>query len=365
MHTILLADDEVIERTFLKKMFQKYSSTFKVVGEVNNGLAAIDFVAQHSPNIVIIDVRMPECNGLEATMSIKQTAPSTIIIINSAYAEFDFARQAIVYGANDYLLKPAQEDVIIPALQKAIAQQQSQQNPFQQFYSRHAAEIDYPYHLESEILNALSIHEAHLLQNKFEELLQFFRNKSYSLDSCRIYLLNLLLNIQNSLKSSNIPVSLLGLLNTNRYLKELSAAPTWLAAFTILENYLQQLLNLLDSSNLFTQKCSATIMNYIKQNYTHKITLEDLAEHMHFSPAYISRIFHKETGTTLNSYINRYRIDKAKDLLENSHLPIKQIAVMVGFGNISHFNRVFKEITGKVPAEARKVREGKHFETEN
>ncbi len=336
-----------------------------MIGEVNNGFAAIDFVAQHAPDIVIIDVRMPECSGLEATMSIKRTAPNTIIVINSAYAEFDFARQAIVYGASDYLLKPAQEDVIIPSLQKAIAQQQTLQNPFQQFCSRQVTDLDYPYPLESEILHALSIHEAHLLQNKFEELLQFFQDKNYPLDNCRIYLLNLLLNIQNSLKGSNIPSSLLGLLNTSRYLKELSTAPTWYAAFNILENYLQQLLNLLDSSNLFTQKCSATIINYIKQNYTKKITLNDLAAHMHFSPAYISRIFHKETGSTLNAYINRYRIDKAIDLLENSHLPIKQIATMVGFGNISHFNRVFKDLTGKVPAECRKGKEGTYLESEN
>lgn len=103
----------------------------------------------------------------------------------------------------------------------------------------------------------------------------------------------------------------------------------------------------------FTQiKHSDTIyrvMEYIKSNYSRKITLEEIASCVYLSGSHISGMFRKETGQTISAYINHVRIEKSKSLLKQAGIPIADIAALCGFEDQSYFTRVFKKQTGISP----------------
>ena len=85
------------------------------------------------------------------------------------------------------------------------------------------------------------------------------------------------------------------------------------------------------------------VLEYIKEHYSESINVNELAELTHLSTYYFMRLFKKYTGMTCVEYINDYRLSKASELLEGDHYTIMQVAMMVGFNNVSYFNRYFKK----------------------
>ncbi len=97
-----------------------------------------------------------------------------------------------------------------------------------------------------------------------------------------------------------------------------------------------------------------SIIDYIKQNYSKKILLEDIAEFTHLNPSYLSSLFKEQTGLTLSDYILDYRLSVAKKLLVNSPiLSISQVALTVGFYDSAHFSKAFKNRFGLTAREYR------------
>ncbi len=91
------------------------------------------------------------------------------------------------------------------------------------------------------------------------------------------------------------------------------------------------------------------VMEYVRNNYNSKLTLDILAKQALFSRAYLSSVFKKETGKGLFAYINTVRIEKSKILLEDRTIRLIDVAGMCGFEDQSYFTRVFKNETGMSP----------------
>jgi AraC-like DNA-binding protein len=92
------------------------------------------------------------------------------------------------------------------------------------------------------------------------------------------------------------------------------------------------------------------IINYLNENYEHKISLEQIAHNMYLSPVYISKIFKEETGESPINYLIKIRLEKAKDILLNSDGgSIKNIANQVGYDDVYHFSKLFKKYYGISP----------------
>ena len=97
-------------------------------------------------------------------------------------------------------------------------------------------------------------------------------------------------------------------------------------------------------------------MEYIKQNYNTKLTLDQISEVTHLSKTYLSSIFKKETGQSISSYINMIRVDKSKGMLLESNLNIIDIANASGFEDQSYYTKVFKNHVGITPKKFRENR---------
>jgi len=92
---------------------------------------------------------------------------------------------------------------------------------------------------------------------------------------------------------------------------------------------------------------------YIAGHYGDPVGLDEMARTMHVSTFYFCKMFKRATGLTFTDYLGRVRVEKAKNLLLNPHLRVSEIAYTVGFQSLTHFNRVFRKLTGESPTDFR------------
>jgi len=104
MLRILLADDHDIVRRGLKELLEEHAD-WTVCAEANNGRAAVDLAVQHRPHVAIVDLSMPELNGLEATRRIRQAVPETEVLVFTMHESEELIRDVLAAGARGYLLK--------------------------------------------------------------------------------------------------------------------------------------------------------------------------------------------------------------------------------------------------------------------
>jgi AraC-like DNA-binding protein len=95
------------------------------------------------------------------------------------------------------------------------------------------------------------------------------------------------------------------------------------------------------------------ILNYLITNYQETINMNRLCRQFSISRSYMYRIFKQYTGTSMNEFLVAYRINKAKELLQNTADPITEIAISIGFNDISHFCHTFKSRAGATPSQYR------------
>lgn len=110
---------------------------------------------------------------------------------------------------------------------------------------------------------------------------------------------------------------------------------------------------ILEVSNSKYSGTVTDIIRYVDSYFYEEISLKTLSQHMHFHPAYLGRVFKKETGQVLTDYLNGVRIEKAKYLLMNSSKKASDIGVEVGFTNSNYFYAVFKKYTDLTPTQFR------------
>ncbi|MDO4285091.1 MAG: helix-turn-helix domain-containing protein [Eubacteriales bacterium] len=97
------------------------------------------------------------------------------------------------------------------------------------------------------------------------------------------------------------------------------------------------------------------VVDYIHHHYAENINRNVLAEQLHFSPEYVGKAFRKEMGEGISDYINRFRIEKAGNLLLHTNAKVTDIALQVGYDNMPYFSSTFKKFQGSSPAEYRKI----------
>ncbi|SHH92982.1 response regulator transcription factor [Clostridium grantii] len=95
-------------------------------------------------------------------------------------------------------------------------------------------------------------------------------------------------------------------------------------------------------------------INYIHKHYSQNISLNDLSEMDNLNSSYLSRIFKKETGTSITDYINKVRTEEAKSLIQNSNKKMYEIAELTGFSSTQRFFLIFKKVVGSSPGDFRK-----------
>jgi DNA-binding NarL/FixJ family response regulator len=116
--TVLLADDHTVLRQGLRSLLLA-ESDMEVVGEAENGRQAVQMVKKIRPDVVVMDIAMPELNGLEATRQIMKDTPSIKVLILSSYSDDEYVHQLTKAGASGYLIKQTAANDLILAIREA------------------------------------------------------------------------------------------------------------------------------------------------------------------------------------------------------------------------------------------------------
>jgi NarL family two-component system response regulator LiaR len=118
--TVLIVDDHKVVREGVRA-FLETQPDITVVGEAASGEAAVDLVAEHAPDVVLMDLVMPGLDGVDATRLVKQASPRTRVIVLTSYHQDEHIFPAIRAGALSYLLKDVGPDELADAVRKAAA----------------------------------------------------------------------------------------------------------------------------------------------------------------------------------------------------------------------------------------------------
>lgn len=116
MIRVLICDDQVMVREGLKTILNNAEAEIKVVGLAQDGLEALNLIPETSPDVVLMDLKMPVMNGVKATDHIKKDYPEVHVLILTTYDADEWVFDAIRAGADGYLLKDADQDTLIKAI---------------------------------------------------------------------------------------------------------------------------------------------------------------------------------------------------------------------------------------------------------
>jgi DNA-binding NarL/FixJ family response regulator len=115
--TVLLAEDHMIVREGLRALLEA-EGDIEVVGEAQTGRQAVQLTKRLRPAVVVMDIAMPQLNGLEATQRILKAVPATRVLILSAHGDDGYLRQVVMLGAAGYLIKQTSADLLVRAIRE-------------------------------------------------------------------------------------------------------------------------------------------------------------------------------------------------------------------------------------------------------
>jgi two-component system response regulator YesN len=143
MIKVFLVEDEYAIREGIKRSIHWERDGFELVGEAGDGEVALPKIIKSKPDILITDIRMPFMDGLELSRLVKSEMPDIKIIVLSGYDDFNYAKQAISIGVEEYILKPVSEETLMEELKKVaeIISKEKQENEAREKYVHDMEEI--------------------------------------------------------------------------------------------------------------------------------------------------------------------------------------------------------------------------------
>lgn len=210
--------------------------------------------------------------------------------------------------------------------------------------------LSYPVELEKEMREGLCsfrMEKVHRVSRAFRDY--FVNGTVYSPREIKESYVRFLWSILNVAKE--IDMESLKTVEQQELLEEIMSSITYDELEGILEGILERIpREQKKEDNYLIQRTKSLIHEFYQQG----ITLDEIAHQLKITPEYLGMQFHKETGCNFSSYMKNYRIKKAKELLLGSRMKLYEIAASVGYTDPKYFSRVFKEVTGELPAEYRK-----------
>lgn len=118
--TFVIVDDAIFMRTLLKRMIEEVEN-YTVVGEGSNGLEAIEQANKNQPDVMTLDITMPDMDGIKAVKEIMKVSPKTKIIMVSAMGQQSMVIEAIKLGAKDFVVKPFEKSRVLQAVKNVLS----------------------------------------------------------------------------------------------------------------------------------------------------------------------------------------------------------------------------------------------------
>lgn len=345
MYRLVVIDDEYIVVEAVKAMITRLSLNYEVVGYACDGIHGLEVVRREKPDMVLTDIRMPGLDGLSLIEEAKEFCPDTVFVVISGYTEFEYARRALSMGVKDYIDKPISMEKLRTVLTKvekyflsrdenaALAQDQVTQEKLGQLFDESVSAMangdagGFQRCMEQGLGNIFSIYEN----------LEDFRREVYKW-----------LCVQSDILTERQPqIARDGLISY----QEIEKKTTKEDIREYAQKMIRDIARYIEADK--TGSSHATILEllaYIEEYYNKDIGLNELADRVGMSTAYLSVLFKSEVGTSYVKYLTNLRIKHAKKLLKEGY-KVNEVSEMVGYNNYRYFCDIFKKCVGKTPNE--------------
>lgn len=393
MYKILFVDDERLIREGISNLIDWEQIAGQELILAENAKVALEYLEQEKYEIVVSDIYMQDMDGIELAKCIKEKWPDIVVILLSAYEDFDYARKAIEAGVFKYLLKPVIPEELEDAVNEAISYVKIHEETKKRIdYSQEVLE-DYRRELKKglwkDILSGNMRNEDEILErfNKMDipqnispiyvvvyetDDKSMFRQNQVEIDKVvsgyfegyldAIFVDNYIVIL---LKKENEKSILYGFsdlvkemfhfemyMGEGKVVKDLSTLHVSVesAKYNIQKNRANK-------KDEPTQIVFAAVEMIRKEIENVNFNINTIANELYLTPAYFSRVFKRKMGMTCMEFIKNYRINLAKELLQNTDLSIQQISEKTGYATVYYFSQQFKQVTGESPGNFRKKRQ--------
>jgi len=343
VYKVLLVEDEVFVRESVREIIDWEQWGFTVAGEAGSGTEAFEIIQKENPHLVITDIVMPGMDGIELLRRTREAGYAAKFVMLTCMNELHYAIQAMEYGASSYILKLSMS---VEDLRKTLSKVSRE---LREEERRRQAHPPFP------------AGDAYLSWEQEKEFYQAFEYRNA--ERCR----RLIDGIWERFRADNPPLPVVRhvterLAETCHRIAEQPFDAQEMEDIASLEDlhaYLAEKIHRLalrmaeQAGEPTTHPEINKIIAYIHQHYDQDITVKMMARYVVMSENYVSALFRKKTGKNLIGYLHEVRINKAKEYIENTDLPIHEIGRLVGFVNDNYFIRIFKRHTKLTPSQYR------------
>lgn len=400
MWKVLIADDEPNIRDGLRCLLERNVMDIQIVGEAEDGLAALKLIKETQPDILLVDICMPHLNGLQLIDQVKSVfVKECKIIIITGHDEFEYAQQALKLKVFDYILKPVSKLNLYEVIEKA-KDELSKSNLANKYFNWADMQLkkNMPY-LRERFLNDFINNK--LTGIELEDQMEFFGLDIGYSHGMLITRVEEKYNIGEQKKEwdrylllfavQNIIEEILSDWQPNIIFRDekddivailpIKSVTEWVDIDSKIEcnidSYLKQTVlvssekfknGLLDIPSVYNKLITdinnkgnnlpviSLARKYIEENY-HKIdlSLQEVAQFIRISPNYLSRLLKQGEGYSFTEFLTMVRVKKAIKLMDNPNLKLYDIAERVGYNTQHYFCTAFKKVLGVSPTEYRKL----------
>jgi two-component system response regulator YesN len=360
LYKILAVDDREIFLTELKRLkIWNEKSEFKIVDTASNGKEALELLCRNSYDLVLTDIRMPVVDGLQLLREIQKDKLCSCVVILSEYSEFNYARQGIVLGAFDYIVKPANEETMKELLKRTkmfldnMGNDENKSLNDTEHLENDNSEWIYPTADEKQIIKKLINKEDNaikLFSETTENIYKILSNNIIKADivTKKMYH-NIISGVYDNFYWLNGYIDI-GFFETTDYINKDDTG-------NFIEFYCGKIKYLFEFLKKFYLETSdeliKNICEYILKNHNSDLKLKVIAEKFYINNTYLSNTFATKTGIRFNDYVTMVKMARAKYLLINTKLKTYEIGYQLGYHDINYFSKLFKKYYGKNPSEYR------------
>lgn len=359
-YKVVIIDDEPWTREVIKTLANWEALGLEIVGEASDGEYGLELIRLMSPDIILTDVKMPHLNGIDLIDTLRKEDNATPVIFISGYDDYAFIRSALKLEAIDYLLKPIKPEELNLQLSNCI----------KLLEERKAANL-YNKSIEIGFLNSVWANKFYTLRDNLSDALKSLDSAVIVLKCDEIYELVMKNEGEEISKEVNVCIYYT-LMNT-------------LENFILSREFeVREILKMNDSTFVFSKDCSlkdmmefikklsvtateqikehnrnrnrldiGKIKKYLEEHFTEGITLELTAATYYVSKEYLSKAFKLFVGKGFSEYLTELRMERAKELILDYKIPLKDVGELVGYVDQAHFYKTFKKFFGKTPGEIR------------
>ena len=331
MWKIMIVDDDYIVRRGMMELIHWSDMRCEVISLAEDGVDALEKLQMEQPDILFTDVVMPRLDGLELLRLVRQSYPDMHTVIISAYDEAASIRRALQYEAVDFLIKPIDERGVFEALTRAKIR--FLQQKYFESIERESWQCAYPF------VAALEEGNRDKALQKAMELLKPFHAHFIQQASCCV---DLLMFADDKMANAQSRKILLPALLKILGVEEEDAL--WQIVRESICEICEQTASYGKNAMIVN-----TVIKMVRENYQNMPTITQMAQQLGISENHLQAIFKRKMGMTIRQFLTQVRLECAAKWLVTTNEKVFTIATKVGYHDVDHFTRVFRDRMGMLP----------------